>query len=206
MHPNPVFHSGTDSENLAFARQRGFGLLTINGENGPLAAHVPFLMSEDGKTADLHLMRSNPVSRALTTPLQALFAVSGPDGYISPDWYCDAAQVPTWNYIAVHLRGRLQLLPDADLPDLLARLSAFFETRLAPKTPWTMDKTPNDILTRRMRMIQPLRLHIESVDGTWKLGQNKPDDGRASAASHISGGIGQELGQLAAKMRANSPK
>ncbi len=206
MHPNPVFHTASNDQNLDFARQRGFGVLTINGEHGPLAAHAPFVVANDGQTLDLHLMRSNPITRALAAPSPALLAISGPDGYISPDWYGDATQVPTWNYVAVHLRGRLEVLDQAELPDLLARLSAAFESRLAPKKPWTMDKVPAEILTRRLPIIQPLRLHVETIDGTWKLAQNKPDSARTGAADHLSDGVGQDLTGLAHLMRSISPQ
>ena len=201
MHPNPVFHTGTDTDNLAFARHRAFGQISINGENGPLVAHAPFVLAEDGKTADLHLMRSNPITRALKSPLPALITVSGPDAYISPDWYDAPDQVPTWNYVAVHLRGRLELLDQSDLPDLLKRQSAEFEARLTPKSPWLMDKVDDDALARMMRMICPLRFHVESVDGTWKLGQNKPDTARIGAANQLETGFGQELSALATLMQ-----
>lgn len=54
-----------------------------------------------------------------------------------------------------------------------------------------------------MRMIVPFRFDVKSVDGTWKLGQNKPDAARNSAADHVTAdGIGQETAQLAALMQA----
>ncbi len=204
MHPNPVFHTASASENLAFARERGFGLLSINGPEAPLAAHVPFVLADDGTSADLHLMRSNPLARALEAPRPALLAVSGPDGYVSPDWYGDPAQVPTWNYVAVHLRGRLELLPETELPALLARLSANFEARL-DKSPWHMDKVPEERLAGMLRMIQPFKFTIEDIDGTWKLAQNKPAAARLSAAAQIETGPGHELAALAALMRGVSP-
>ncbi|HHL21411.1 MAG TPA: FMN-binding negative transcriptional regulator [Aliiroseovarius sp.] len=209
MHPNPAFRTASPGDNLDFARARGFGLLSINGADGPMAAHVPFRLSGDGSNAELHLMRANPIARALAAdgPAPALIAVSGPDGYISPDWYGDPAQVPTWNYAAVHLRGRLELLPDADLPGVLARLTAAFEDRLAPgKRPWTMDKVPDEALARMQRMICPLRLCVDHVDGTWKLSQNKPDHARLAAASQVGGSIGQELATLARLMGGDSPQ
>ena len=106
MHPNSAFRQTSAAANLAFARARGFGMLTLNGPEGPLAAHVPFLIDAEGTALDLHLARSNPIARA-PLPASALMAVSGPDAYISPDWYGVADQVPTWNYVAVHLRGTL---------------------------------------------------------------------------------------------------
>ena len=54
MHPNPNFRKATDETNIGFARDRGFGILSVNADIGPLISHVPFVLSEDGKTADMH--------------------------------------------------------------------------------------------------------------------------------------------------------
>ena len=51
MHPNPVYRRMPDEDVLAFARGRGFGLLLVNGPQGPLAAHVPFTLTPDGKVS-----------------------------------------------------------------------------------------------------------------------------------------------------------
>jgi transcriptional regulator len=138
MHPNPAFRKTPEAENLAFARARGFGILTVNGAEGPLAAHVPFLINDAGTALDLHLARSNPIAR-LSGPAPALFAVSGPDAYISPDWYGPhdlvPDQVPTWNYIAVHLRGTLHPLPPEALRPHLDALSAEQEGGLPERRP-----------------------------------------------------------------------
>ena len=202
MHPNTTFRKTPDETNLGFARDRGFGTLSINGDDAPLIAHIPFALSEDGKTADLHLLRSNPITRVLAQPKPAVIAVSGPDSYISPDWYQTKDQVPTWNYVAVHLRGTLIRMPAESLRNSLDILAAQFEGRLAPKKPWTNDKMPADVLAKMMRMIVPFRFEVETVDGTWKLGQNEPDPARQSAAIHVqSDGIGQETALLAALMQ-----
>lgn len=200
MHPNPAFRRVPPDERLAFARARGFGVLTLAGPDGPLAAHVPFVLDADGRVADLHLARSNPILRQLDAARPALLAVAGPDGYVSPDWYGLPDQVPTWNYVAVHLRGTLERRPDDALRGHLDDLSAAFETRL-PKTPWTAAKMTPDAIERMMRAILPVRLTITAVEGTWKLGQNKPDPARLGAADAMDGSIGQELVTLAALMR-----
>lgn len=202
MHPNPIFHTASDLENLEFARHRAFGMLTVNGADGPLASHVPFILSKDGTTAELHLVRSNPIARALSEPLSALVAVTGPDSYISPDWYGIDDQVPTWNYLAVHLRGRLERCPDDELPALLERQSAIYEGRLLPKTPWRLDKLSAEVRDKLFRMIVPCRMTVESVDGTWKFSQNKTVEARESAANGAeSDGFGSETRALARLMR-----
>lgn len=201
MHPNPIYRQETAARNLAFAGARGFGMLTIAGPEGPLVSHVPFTLG-DG-FAEMHLVRSNPIARALAAPVPAVLAVVGPDAYVSPDWYGMEDQVPTWNYVAVHLRGQLGLLPPEDLRGQLDRLAATFEGRIAGKKPWVADKMNPDALERLMRMIVPVRLEIASVDGTWKLGQNKPGPARKGAAHGMeAAGIGAEIADLAALMRA----
>lgn len=203
MHPNPVFHTASVAENLAFARSRAFGVLAVAGEAGaPMLSHVPFLLSAEGAAVDLHLVRSNPIARALGSPRPARLAVSGPDSYVSPDWYGLEDQVPTWNYVAVHLTGTLELRPQAELRGVLDRLSDMFEARLLPNPPWRSGKMAPEALERMMRAIVPVRLRVEAVDGTWKLAQNKPEAARLGAAEGVAAdGIGSGLAELATLMR-----
>jgi transcriptional regulator len=201
MHPNPVFHTHDAAANLAFARDRAFGMLAVNGAEGPLLAHVPFLLDADGKTVWLHLVRSNPIARALQAPLPARIAVSGPDSYISPDWYEVPDQVPTWNYVAVHLVGLLELRPAEELHAILDRQTKLFEDRLLPKKPWKTSKMTEGVMEKMMRMIVPCRMQVTGVDGTWKLNQNKTDAVRERAAAQVAAyGQGSELGVLSALM------
>ncbi|MFK7868662.1 MAG: FMN-binding negative transcriptional regulator [Roseobacter sp.] len=202
MHPNPVFHTQTDEANLAFARARAFGVLAVNGETGPWLSHIPFLLDPDGQTLWLHLLRSNPIARALMSgSIGARLAVSGPDSYVSPDWYGIGDQVPTWNYVAVHISGTLSSRRQDELHALLDRQSALFEEQLRPKPPWTTAKMTEDVMQRMMRSIVPCKMTVDQVDGTWKLNQNKPDDVRERAAEHLkSEGLGMELAALATLM------
>ena len=182
-------------------------MLALNpGDTGtPLLSHVPFLLAKDGELVHAHLSRANPILGLLEEgERHAVLAVNGPDGYISPDWYeTDPGQVPTWNYVAVHLQGRLRLRPVEALRDHLEALSAKFEQRLLPKPPWRVDKVPERQLQALMRAILPIELEITAVDGTWKLNQNKPDAARLAAADHIeAAGLGMETLLLPELMRS----
>lgn len=202
MHPNPVFHDADSERNIAFARSRAFGVLVVSADDGPHLSHIPFLLNKDGSSADLHLVRSNPIARLGKGQHRAKLIISGADSYVSPDWYGAADQVPTWNYVAVHLTGTLEQLPHEVMHDMLDRQSAAYEQRLLPKTPWTTGKMTLDVLEKMMRMIVPFRFTLTGVDGTWKLGQNKPEDARISAAHQMAkNGIGSEVETLAAMMR-----
>ncbi len=184
MHPNPVFRNSDAEPALEFAKSRGFGTLIINDNNGPLAAHIPFILSKDGSQVLFHLVRSNPIARK-GDEAQALVSVTGPDGYISPDCYDVDQQVPTWNYIAVHLRGTLEILPPEALELHLRSLSNHFEQQLLPKPVWLLDKVSKENINKMQRMIIPATLHITDIDSTWKLAQNKPDAVRFAAADKL---------------------
>ncbi len=203
MHPNPVYRGASTDFNLDFARQQGFGMLAVAGDGAPLISHIPFVLNDTGDIADFHLVRSNPIARLAQVPALARLAVQGPHSYISPDWYGVGDQVPTWNYVAVHLIGEVELRPAAELRALLDRQSETYEARLMPKTPWTAAKMTPDVLDRMMRQIVPCRMRVTEVHGTWKLNQNKPDDVRQRAADHVDAyGMGQEVRLLAALMRS----
>jgi transcriptional regulator len=202
MHPNPVYRTRSDAANLDFARETGFGVLAVSTSDAPLVSHIPFVLTEDGSAAEFHLVRSNPIARMLATPCRARLAVQGPHGYISPDWYGIEDQVPTWNYVAVHLTGTAEALPQHDLHGLLDRLSDRFEADLAPKPVWKSTKMTPEAMERMLRQIQPFRLRIETVDGTWKLTQNKVDSARLGAADGLERSpLGAETAALAALMR-----
>lgn len=228
MHPNPSFRGVDEAALLAFVRARSFGMLTVAHPTEPtappLAAHIPFRVmaldrdpgdiAQDGTAplaVEFHLVRSNPIARALAQdaaearPLGALIAVSGPDAYVSPDWYgLGPDQVPTWNYVAAHLRGSIALLPPERLRPHLDAVSAAFEGRLAPKPPWTLDKTSPGFFEKLARQIVPAQMRVEQLDGTWKLNQNKPLEAQRSAAAGIeSAGVGSSAAiEIATLMRS----
>ena len=202
MHPNPAYRNAPQVRAMEFATERGFGALTVAGPEGILAAHIPFIVEKGVMAA--HMVRSNPLARHLGGgPAAALMIVSGPDGYISPDWYGEPDRVPTWNYVAVHLRGQLRLIDEAGLRAHLDRLAANFEARLAPKPPWKADKMTPDVLARLLRQIVPVEMTIESVDSTFKLNQNGPASARLGAAAALATGgtPGLETAALVALMR-----
>lgn len=203
MHPNPIFHDAAAARNLDFARERGFGILAVSQSGAPLLSHISFLLNAAGDSIDLHLVRSNPIARMLSEPAQVSLAISGPDSYISPDWYGVPDQVPTWNYVAVHLTGVLEKLPQEELLPMLDRQSAFYEDRLLPKPPWKTSKMMPEVMEKMMRIIVPCRIKVTGVDGTWKRSQNKSDAVRLRAAEQVAAyGFGVDAPVMAALMQA----
>ena len=209
MHPNPAFRQEPEFLHLNMVRLRGFGALIVPDGGLPMVSHVPFVLDEGDRTLELHLMRSNPICGAVRFAQPAMMVVNGPDGYVSPDWYGDPdnAQVPTWNYVAVHLTGRIEPMADQELRAHLDRLAETFEARLVPKKPWETSKMPPQKMEAMMLGIRAFRFRIETIDGTWKLNQNKSDAQRERAASHMRHGVtGHETEALSRIMRGLGPQ
>ena len=187
MHPNPSFRNTSDGHGWELVSQTSFGTLVQSTSGLPLISHVPFLLSACQSYIELHLVRSNPMGRVeVDEAVPTTLIVNGPDGYISPDWYRIDDQVPTWNYVAVHLTGQLMRLEDDVLEPLLSRLSDHFESQLHPKPIWTMEKMTDDVKKRMMRQILPFKFETSELHSTWKLGQNKPEQARLDAADALA--------------------
>jgi transcriptional regulator len=139
-----------------------------------VAVHVPFLFqpNDKGGLIELHVARSNPIHELVAAHPQVLLTCTGPDAYVSPDWYGSPNQVPTWNYIAVHATGHARLMDKAWLPAHLDRMSAKFEAWL-PKKPWSSEAVEQQRLAAMMNAIVGIVIEIEGLEANWKLGQHK---------------------------------
>ncbi len=156
---------------LAFIQHRSFATLVDASLH---VAQVPVIVDEPANRLLLHLSRGNPIAHALPTRVVAV--VSGVDGYISPDWYSKADQVPTWDYESVEVAGTLTEADDTLLMDMLAKLSEEHEARITDKSPWTMSKLSEPTLGKLVKGIVGATLTVESIRGTQKLSQNKSDE------------------------------
>jgi transcriptional regulator len=159
------------------------------------------VIHEAGGALELHfhLSRGNGLAPFLAAGFRAVAVSLGPDAYISPDWYGAPDQVPTWNYLTVEAEGPVGVMDEAELVDLLDRLSAQEEAKLAPKPPWTRGKMSPGRFEAMLRGIVGGRLTVERLEGTTKLSQNKTPEQMA--------GVADALGDhpIAALMRAAIP-
>jgi transcriptional regulator len=203
MYVPPVFKVEHDAA-LAFVAKRGFGTVVAVDGATPVAVQVPFLCERraDGLVRlECHVARANPFHTIIARAPGVLVTVSGPDAYISPDWYVAADQVPTWNYIAVHLRGAAKLLPVEATLDHVDRLSAEFEERLLPKPPWRSQKMTPARRSAMLAAIVVFEIAIESFDASWKLGQHKTRADRLEVARMLDQQAGSDGPALAAIMQ-----
>jgi transcriptional regulator len=185
----PPFFKADETTALEFAHERGFGTLVAADGARPTAVRVPFIIERNPATGasriECHVARANPIHKVIATSPSVLLTVDGPDAYISPDWYMLADQVPTWNYVSVHLAGEARMLPTEKTKDHVDRLSARFEAELLPKKPWLTEKMTEQRLRAMLSAIVVIEIKVTSIGSSWKLGQNKSSISRQAVSQML---------------------
>lgn len=210
MYIPPAFRLDDRAAALEVMRAHPFALLVVATARGELEiTHLPILVDGNGGTPVLHghVSKANPVAALIAgstaaDPVRATAVFSGPNAYVSPDWYESENQVPTWNYVAVHASGALAHVAEPDeVERLLADLSAAHEAALAPKRPWTMGKMAPGTVGRMLKGITAFRLQVDRLEAKAKLSQNKGVADRGGVVAALDALAGSDATATAAWMR-----
>lgn len=178
----------------------------VSYADGQLAATpLPLLLERraGGQTILLgHFSRANPQVAQLESCPYALVIFLGPHGYVSPSWFRDRTQAPTWNYATVHFTVRVEMLPGDDAASAsVSRLSAAMERgRSRAWQPAEMGPRYPQLLPH----IVAFRAHVLQTQAKFKLGQNERIDVLADALAGMQDVGADEL--LAMMQEANRPR
>ncbi len=168
MYLRPVFEEHDLALIQGLIEANPFGLLVTHGP-GLDASHVPFTIerSATGWHLAAHLAAAN-AQCALLEGHAALAIFSGPHAYIAPGWYRSAPAVPTWDYAAVHVHGRLEAVTDEGA--IVHSLQSLAE---ADPREFRVDGLPDGFRARMIAGIRAFRLYPERIEAQWKMSQNR---------------------------------
>jgi len=198
------FQPGSDADCLDFVRANPFGILATHSTDSPRieTTHTPFLLSEDGSVLTGHIARANPHWKSWqaggTTLAKCLF--HGPHAYISPRYYATEFNVPTWNYTAVDLSGRLHIEDSAE--QCLKFLSELTERFEPGEAGWKFD-TGDQRYSKLADAIVVFSIEVESIEGKFKLNQNKSRGDQESVIAHLVGSGHHADQEVASLMEEN---
>jgi transcriptional regulator len=166
------------------------GAFVINGPNGLDANHMPFELNANTGHLLAHVARANPVWTEIKDGDDALVVFRAANAYISPNWYPSKhdfhRQVPTWNYQAVHVQGKVKIRHDERfLRGLVARLTRVNEARTGSDRPWKMTDSSKEYIDQMLTAIVGIEIEIARMIGKWKLSQNKEERDRINAAEEL---------------------
>lgn len=182
MHPDPLYRSDDRALCESLIDQIGFGMVFAQTPDGPRVAHTPLIATGDG-AVQFHLSRGNALTRHLEGGT-ALIVVNGPDAYVSPRWYDNRDTVPTWDYVALELEGRVRRMADEGLEAFLHAAIAKHEARLAG-APWRAEESSEKVWAGLFRGITGFEMEVLAWRPTFKLSQNKP----AATRERIADGL-----------------
>ena len=181
----PEIYKNEDPESIrAFLKENSFGIL-INQTNGKLCAtHIPIELEVNAEGKEIlqgHISKLNPQAQGFTENDQVLAIFTGPHSYISSSWY-DHENVPTWNYIAVHVYGRIKIVDETATIEQLKKLVDKYEA--SSENPIRVENLSAKTM-REARGIFGFEIEIDEMQATKKLSQNRDDHNYKNIISEL---------------------
>jgi transcriptional regulator len=183
-----------------FIDAHAFGTLVTIADGRPFVSHLPFLADRAAGILHCHVARVNPHWSLIARSPQVLAIFAGPHGYVSPTWYAERGGVPTWNYTVVHAHGSAQAVDDAERTRKHVEALAAKYERGRP-APWVPDYD-----LRRLTGIVGIEIRVASLEGKFKLSQNRSEPDRARVIAELAASGRDEDAALAQLMTAAAPR
>ena len=189
---SPKFNQVADRGILIEAMQAYSFAILFGPQSAPdapaplVATHLPLIVKDEGEHGLIegHFAKANRHWQALAGR-ETLVVFPGPHSYVSPSFYTEELSVPTWNYIAVHAYGTLELVEDdAGKGALLEGLIQANEPAFAEK--W--HGMPDGFRRTMLAGIVGFRIPIARIEGKFKISQNRAPEERVNVrAAHAAG-------------------
>lgn len=168
-----------------------FGPDGTQPEDKMTATHLPLLVTDEGEHGLIegHFAHANPHWKSLAGR-ETLVVFSGPHSYVSPSLYTEQLSVPTWNYIAIHAYGTLELVEDdAGKKELVEKLIQRHEPAYFDR--WSA--MPDGFRRTMLAGIMGFRIPIARIEGKFKISQNRAAEERRNVqAAHAAGTADQQ--------------
>ena len=197
------FFKVEDRDRIAgFISEHDFGTLAVSENGVPVASHLLMDLETDSAGNWLiggHMARANPLWRGLDPEKEVLLIFGGPNTYISPTWYSQL-NVPTWNYIAVHLYGLPRVIEGGDeLRSILSNLVKRYES----KSDYRLESLPPDFVEKELRGVVGFQIKVTRVEASFKLSQNRNDEDHANVILQLDARGDEQSAAIASEMQKN---
>lgn len=167
------------NENLSevrnFLTKNSFGILVSQVDGKPWATHIPLELDSDDEGNEIlvsHIAKANPQWKHFSETTEVLCIFNGPHSYVSSSWYKEE-EVPTWNYISVHVYGTLKIIDKQAVIASMHKLVDKYEqnsecpvsiNNLSPKT------------MRQVKGVVGFQIKITEIQAAKKLSQGREHD------------------------------
>jgi transcriptional regulator len=177
----PAYAKNENEEDLKdFIRKNGFGIVVSTVDGKLWATHIPLILVGDKLQG--HVSRGNKQWRAMPQNEEVMVIFHGPHTYVSSSWY-DHENVPSWNYIAVHVYGKAHMQSEDELIESLRQLTNKYEKESVH--PVSVDTMSEKFLHTELRGTIGFEITIERMEASYKLSQNRDEKNHTQIISEL---------------------
>jgi len=185
---------------IAFMRENSFAIITAIGETYPVVTQVPLFIdiNEEGKIfLTGHIMRKTDHHRAFEKNDHVLVLFTGPHTYVSASWYTTPQTASTWNYMTVHVKGKISLLDEAATYKAIKNITEKYEGK---ETAAAFHKMDDDYIAAMLKAIIAFSIEVESMENVFKLSQNRDEQSKKNIIEALQKRPDENSKMIAAEM------
>ena len=185
MYKFPYYTEEDQVKVTAFMKNNSFAMLTGFGEQYPVATHIPLEveLQEDGKIfLSGHMMKKTDHHLAFEKNNNVLVIFNGPHAHISASWYTDPLMGSTWNYMVVHVKGKIKFKDEQGTYNAVKDITNKYE---GPDSAAAFDKLPKEYIEHMVKAIVGFHIEVESIENTFKLSQNRDKESQKNIIEEL---------------------
>jgi transcriptional regulator len=190
MYDLPYFKEKDTAVLMEFIHKHPFAFIAgVSAEGTPVATQIPVFIEERNGRLYLsgHMMKHQDHHKAFEKNNNVLCVFTGNHSYVSATWYDNPHQASTWNYMSVHVKGKINFLDDEKLVEILRKTSLHFENNNKNSTT-SYDNLHDDYKLPLLKAIVAFEVEVYEMDNVFKLSQNHKSDGYENIIEHLSSG------------------
>ncbi|MCA0170917.1 FMN-binding negative transcriptional regulator [Bacillus sp. RAR_GA_16] len=195
-------HFKMDDEEQIFQviKENGFGILVSMNKGEPVATHLPLMLNKSKGALYDHFARPNKQWKESENQ-QVLAIFQGPHSYISPTWYETTKAVPTWNYVAVHVYGKIEFFNEQE--EVFRTLNDLVTKYEPSDSVYHLKNLDTDYIEGMSKGIVAFRINITKIEAKSKLSQNHSRNRQRLIMNHLESTSQQDHLQIASLMKKN---
>ena len=193
MYP-PKHHQVNDKEKMISVIEHFPLGMMVSAENSEVfITHIPFIYEESSGNLVAHIDKNNPHCKMLTENADVTVVFKGPETYISPSVYKSKDQLPTYNYITVHLSGKIKRIDNPErAKETMIEMTRFLEGK---EQNFILEKD-NAKMGHFVNYIQAFEIEISNWEGKFKLSQDKSETDIENAKQQLKNNSAENKGKF----------
>lgn len=183
-----------------FIDKNSFGILVSRNDGRLTGSHIPMLLKKDeGQNGFLYGHIAGANHQRINAEEDVLVIFPGAHKYISSSWYETNQSVPTWNYLSVHIYGKIKFTESREEKEKIVRdVVEYFEEE---NSSYNVDDLKPEYFEGLLKGITAFKIEIVSFEGKKKLSQNHGEERRQRIISKLDSMDDDDSKEISRRMK-----